>query len=209
MKGLSAKKIPLHSGEDPSKKVAELMDKAKQMKNAKTADEKVAATKAYESAMDKRRQANKAKQAEAHKFKNPWTRTRSTSASRCGREGQEDGSGIAQQGGKQRVSVRHVKANYMDPHHGGVLCGNQPVCGAIISAMTRPTWLGHRAGVASMAWRLRDVQHERAAGDFHKVAWCKRCDPPRLFPNALKDKFNWAMGVEGDWRFEAAEVKKN
>ena len=41
------------------------------MKNdAKTADEKVAATKAYESAMDKRRQANKAKQAEAHKFKN-------------------------------------------------------------------------------------------------------------------------------------------
>jgi len=71
-KGLSSKKIPLHSGEDPSKKAAELVDKAKQMKNdAKTADEKVAATKAYESAMDKRRQANKAKQAEAHKFKNP------------------------------------------------------------------------------------------------------------------------------------------
>merc|ERR1712072_28118 len=70
-KGLSSKKIPLHSGEDPSKKAAELVDKAKQMKNeAKTADEKVAATKAYESAMDKRRQANKAKQAEAHKFKN-------------------------------------------------------------------------------------------------------------------------------------------
>ena len=48
------------------------VDRAKKMKNeAKTADEKVAATKAYESAMDKRRQANKAKQAEAHKFKNP------------------------------------------------------------------------------------------------------------------------------------------
>ena len=43
------------------------------------------------------------------------------------------------------------------------------------------------------------------------VAWCKRCDLEisRLFPKTLKDKFNWAMGVEGDWRFEAAEVKKN
>ena len=38
-----------------------------------------------------------------------------------------------------------------------------------------------------------------------------RCDLEisRLFPKTLKDKFNWAMGVEGDWRFEAAEVKKN
>ena len=44
-----------------------------------------------------------------------------------------------------------------------------------------------------------------------QVAWCKRCDLEisRLFPKTLKDKFNWAMGVEGDWRFEAAEVKKN
>ena len=85
-KGLSSKKIPLHSGEDPSKKAAELVDKAKQMKNeAKTADEKVAATKAYESAMDKRRQANKAKQAEAHNSRTRPTRTPSTSASRCGR----------------------------------------------------------------------------------------------------------------------------
>ena len=35
------------------------------------------------------------------------------------------------------------------------------------------------------------------------VAWCKRCDLEisRLFPKTLKDKFNWAMGVEGDWRF--------
>ena len=43
------------------------------------------------------------------------------------------------------------------------------------------------------------------------VAWCKRCDLEisRLFPKTLKDKFNWAMGVDGDWRFEAAEVKKN
>ena len=41
------------------------------------------------------------------------------------------------------------------------------------------------------------------------VAWCKRCDLEisRLFPKTLKDKFNWAMGVEGDWRFEAAELK--
>ena len=44
-----------------------------------------------------------------------------------------------------------------------------------------------------------------------QVAWCKRCDLEisRLFPRTLKDKFNWAMGVDGDWRFEAAEVKKN
>ena len=41
------------------------------------------------------------------------------------------------------------------------------------------------------------------------VAWCKRCDLEisRLFPKTLKDKFNWAMGVDGDWRFEAAELK--
>ena len=42
------------------------------------------------------------------------------------------------------------------------------------------------------------------------VAWCKRCDLEisRLFPKTLKDKFNWAMGVDGDWRFEAAEKSK-
>ena len=41
------------------------------------------------------------------------------------------------------------------------------------------------------------------------VAWCKRCDLPieKLFPKTLKEKFNWAMQVDGDWRFEAAELK--
>ena len=116
-KGLSSKKIPLHSGEDPSKKAAELVDKAKQMKNdAKTADEKVAATKAYESAMDKRRQANKAKQAEAHKFKNPpdedaidkriemWTeKVKKMEVELRNKEENKE------------VSLGTSKANYMDP----------------------------------------------------------------------------------------------
>ena len=118
----------MHSGEDPSKKAAELVDKAKQMKNeAKTADEKVAATKAYESAMDKRRQANKAKQAEAHKFKNTpdedaidkriemWTeKVKKMEVELRNKEENKE------------VSLGTSKANYMDPRITVAWCKLRP-----------------------------------------------------------------------------------
>lgn len=36
------------------------------------------------------------------------------------------------------------------------------------------------------------------------VAWCKRCDVPidKVFAKTLRDKFNWAMAVPPDWKFE-------
>ncbi len=36
------------------------------------------------------------------------------------------------------------------------------------------------------------------------VAWCKRCEVPieKVFPKTLLDKFNWAMAVTPDWKFE-------
>ena len=36
------------------------------------------------------------------------------------------------------------------------------------------------------------------------VAWCKRCELPieRVFAKTLRDKFNWAMTVPPDWKFE-------
>jgi DNA topoisomerase-1 len=36
------------------------------------------------------------------------------------------------------------------------------------------------------------------------VAWCKRCEVPidKIFAKTLRDKFNWAMAVAPDWKFE-------
>jgi DNA topoisomerase I len=36
------------------------------------------------------------------------------------------------------------------------------------------------------------------------VAWCKRCEVPidKIFAKTLRDKFNWAMAVDPDWKFE-------
>ncbi len=36
------------------------------------------------------------------------------------------------------------------------------------------------------------------------VAWCKRCEVPidKIFARTLRDKFNWAMAVSPDWKFE-------
>ncbi len=36
------------------------------------------------------------------------------------------------------------------------------------------------------------------------VAWCKRCEVPieKVFPKTLLDKFNWAMAVAPQWKFE-------
>jgi len=36
------------------------------------------------------------------------------------------------------------------------------------------------------------------------VAWCKRCEVPidKIFAKTLRDKFNWAMCVPPDWKFE-------
>ena len=97
------------------------------MKNdAKTADEKVAATKAYESAMDKRRQANKAKQAEAHKFKNPPDEDAIDKRIEMWTEKVKKMEVELRIEENKEVSLGTSKANYMDPHHGGVLCGNQP-----------------------------------------------------------------------------------
>ena len=158
----------MRAGEDPSKKAAELVDKAKQMKNeAKTADEKVAATKAYESAMDKRRQANKAKQAEAHKFKNVpdedaidkriemWTeKVKKMEVELRNKEENKE------------VSLGTSKANYMDPRITVACCveTNQCVGCYHFSAMARPTWLG-RAARNRLRHAIEDdaiIQHERA-----------------------------------------------
>lgn len=36
------------------------------------------------------------------------------------------------------------------------------------------------------------------------VAWCKRCEVPidKIFARTLRDKFNWAMAVDMNWKFE-------
>ena len=36
------------------------------------------------------------------------------------------------------------------------------------------------------------------------VAWCKRCEVPidKIFAKTLRDKFNWAMAVDMNWKFE-------
>jgi DNA topoisomerase I len=36
------------------------------------------------------------------------------------------------------------------------------------------------------------------------VAWCKRNEVPidKVFAKTLRDKFNWAMAVPPDWKFE-------
>ena len=36
------------------------------------------------------------------------------------------------------------------------------------------------------------------------VAWCKRCEVPidKIFAATLRDKFNWAMPVPPNWKFE-------
>ena len=36
------------------------------------------------------------------------------------------------------------------------------------------------------------------------VAWCKRCEVPidKVFAKTLRDKFNWAMAVDPNWKFE-------
>jgi DNA topoisomerase-1 len=36
------------------------------------------------------------------------------------------------------------------------------------------------------------------------VAWCKRCEVPidKIFARTLRDKFNWAMAVPPEWKFE-------
>jgi len=36
------------------------------------------------------------------------------------------------------------------------------------------------------------------------VAWCKRCEVPidKIFAKTLRDKFNWAMAVPPEWKFE-------
>ena len=123
----------------------------------------------------------------------------------------------------KEVSLGTSKANYMDPRITVACCveTNQCVGCYHFSAMARPSWLGraarnrHAIEQASRRWRVG--RHDDSARTRRKilistqVAWCKRCDLEisRLFPKTLKDKFNWAMGVEGDWRFEAAEVKKN
>jgi DNA topoisomerase-1 len=41
------------------------------------------------------------------------------------------------------------------------------------------------------------------------VAWCKRCEVPidKVFAKTLRDKFNWAMAVPPDWKFELVDTK--
>jgi DNA topoisomerase-1 len=72
LKGGKKKEIQLHSGQDPTKEAQADVDAAKSLKNdAKTHEQKIAATTAYEAAMSKKREANKSKQAEAHRFARP------------------------------------------------------------------------------------------------------------------------------------------
>ena len=37
------------------------------------------------------------------------------------------------------------------------------------------------------------------------VAWCKRNEVPieKVFSKTLRDEFNWAMAVPGEWEFNA------
>lgn len=60
--------------------------------------------------------------------------------------------------------------------------------------------------------RIRDENKEVALGTSKinymdpriSVAWCKRCEVPieKVFAKTLRDKFNWAMIVPPDWKFE-------
>ena len=69
LKGGKKKEIQLHSGQDPAKEAQADVDAAKSLKNdAKTHEQKIAATTAYEAAVSKKREANKSKQAESHRF---------------------------------------------------------------------------------------------------------------------------------------------
>jgi len=63
-----------------------------------------------------------------------------------------------------------------------------------------------------MNFRNRDENKEVALGTSKinymdpriSVAWCKRCEVPidKVFAKTLRDKFNWAMAVPPDWKFE-------
>jgi hypothetical protein len=41
------------------------------------------------------------------------------------------------------------------------------------------------------------------------VAWCKRCEVPidKIFAKTLREKFNWAMAVGPDWKFELSQAQ--
>lgn len=63
------KDVQLHSGRDHVKEAQLDVEAAKKQKNeAKTQEQKISATAAYETAMSKKREANKLKLAEAHRF---------------------------------------------------------------------------------------------------------------------------------------------
>merc|ERR1719263_2388016 len=112
--------------------------------------------------MDKRRRANKAKQAEAHKFKNvPDEDAIDKRVAAWTEKIKKMEVELRNKEENKEVSLGTSRANYMDP-------------------------------------RIT-------------VAWCKRCDLPieKLFAKTLKEKFNWALQVDGDWRFEAMPIKSS
>ena len=104
--------------------------------------------------MDKRRQANKAKQAEAQ-VQEYARRGRHRQAHEMWTEKVKKMEVEWEQGGEQGSLVRYEQANYMDP-------------------------------------RIT-------------VAWCKRCDLGSRSSSQERGRTSarWAMGVDGDWRFEA------
>lgn len=113
----AGKKIPLKSDKDPMPEAAALVEAAKKMKNdAKTVDEKIDATKAYEEATEKRRTAQKHKFLHMHEFnKQPtaaevdkriatWTEKIKT----CEIQ-------VRNKSENKEVSLGTSKANYCDP----------------------------------------------------------------------------------------------
>eukprot|EP00629_Pelagomonadales_sp_RCC1024_P008341 CAMPEP_0119295262 /NCGR_PEP_ID=MMETSP1329-20130426/49461_1 /TAXON_ID=114041 /ORGANISM="Genus nov. species nov., Strain RCC1024" /LENGTH=747 /DNA_ID=CAMNT_0007296173 /DNA_START=161 /DNA_END=2401 /DNA_ORIENTATION=- len=109
--------VILHSGEDPSKAAAEAVEAAKKMKNeAKSDADKVAATEAYEAAMVQKREATKAKQAEAHRFARvpdeAAVQKRVDSWTEKIKKKEVD---LRNKEENKEVSLGTSKANYMDP----------------------------------------------------------------------------------------------
>merc|ERR1712129_416477 len=83
---------------------------------AKTADDKVAASKAYEEAMEKRRNANKEKESEAHRFKTtPDSDQVAKKAKQWTEKITKMETQLRNKEDNKEVSLGTSKANYMDP----------------------------------------------------------------------------------------------
>ena len=109
--------VQLHSGRDPTKQAQLDVDAAKKLKNdAKTQEQKIAATAAYEAATIKKREANKSKQAEAHRFsKLPDEKDVSRRIDIWTEKIKKLEIDLRNKEENKEVSLGTSKANYLDP----------------------------------------------------------------------------------------------